>query len=218
MAKETIHCPNCNTEIKDGFISNVNLLLSQRIETINRYSENKQAGYCTKCSGELFKQSGIKLKNEHYDTVNAIAKLIGNIIIVTTHSPYNWEYEIPDIVTGQSTTGTGVVSELTSSFTDLFGIQSNRYNNKIKAGETLCASQIRKQALDLGGNAIIATDIDYAELGAEKGMIMVCMAGTAVKVTNPLVLGAEKIERISELRELTKKEKEINTLLPYIEP
>ena len=76
----------------------------------------------------------------------------------------------------------GVVSEFTSSFTDLFGVQSGRFNKKLKAGEDICFAQLRKQALDLGGNAVIATDIDYSEVGGGKGMLMVCMGGTAIKL------------------------------------
>jgi hypothetical protein len=36
----------------------------------------------------------------------------------------------------------------------------------------------------LGGNAVIATDIDYAEVGGVRAMLMVCMAGTAVRLNN----------------------------------
>ena len=103
------------------------------------------------------------------------------------------------MVTGQSTTGTGVVSEFTSSFTDLFGAQSGRYNKKLKAGEEMCFAQLRKQAIDIGGNAVIATDIDYSEVGGDKGMLMVCMAGTAIKLRNLSVLGKERELKIGEL-------------------
>lgn len=63
----------------------------------------------------------------------------------------------------------------------------------------MCFAQLRKQTLDIGGNAVIATDIDYSELGASKGMIMVCMAGTAIKLKNPNVLGEQKANQIDEL-------------------
>ena len=103
------------------------------------------------------------------------------------------------MVTGQSTTGTGVISEFTSSFTDFFGAQSGRYNQKLKAGENMCFSQLRLQALDLGGNAVIATDIDYSEIGGDKGMLMVCMAGTAIRLENVDILEKETSEIIEKL-------------------
>jgi uncharacterized protein YbjQ (UPF0145 family) len=48
---------------------------------------------------------------------------------------------------------------------------------------------LRKETLELGGNAVLATDIDYAEVGGDKGMLIVCMTGTAVLLKNPEVLG-----------------------------
>ncbi|HWB26830.1 MAG TPA: heavy metal-binding domain-containing protein [Chitinophagaceae bacterium] len=131
--------------------------------------------------------------------------LIDAIPVVTTHTPLNWDYDILGLVTGQSVTGTGVVSEISSSITDFFGMQSIRYNNKLKVGEKLCLAQLRKQTVDWGGNAIIATDIDYSELGGLKGMIMVCIAGTAVRLKNTDVLGETKNEQIKNLVALLEK-------------
>lgn len=110
------------------------------------------------------------------------------------------------MVTGQSTTGTGVVTEFASNFTDLLRAQSGRINSKIKAGKDLCFSQLRKQALDLGANAVIATHIDCGG----KGMLMVCMAGTAIILNNPEVLGEE---RASNLRSLSQLNNRLNHIL-----
>jgi hypothetical protein len=52
----------------------------------------------------------------------------------------------------------------------------------------------------LGGNAVIAADVDYAEVGGGKGMLMVCMAGTAVKVLNPQEVFEGDVDRLEELQ------------------
>jgi hypothetical protein len=52
---------------------------------------------------------------------------------------------------------------------------------------------------------LIATDIDYSELGSFKGMIMVCMSGTAVKLNNLEILGDERTEHIQELVKLNNR-------------
>lgn len=92
-------------------------------------------------------------------------------------------------MTAQSTTGTGLWSDVTSAFTDLFGAQSKVYNSKIRDGENLCLAAVRMQALKLGGNAVVAADIDYAEVGGQRAMLMVCMTGTAVHLSNTDVVG-----------------------------
>jgi uncharacterized protein YbjQ (UPF0145 family) len=117
------------------------------------------------------------------------------------------------MVTGQSVTGTGVISEFTSSWTDFFGAQSNRYNAKLKAGEQLCFAQLRKQAADMGGNAVIATDIDYSEVGGDKGMLMVCMAGTAVRLKNLDVLSENRQKYLPTIDRVSQRFAELQSLL-----
>nr|ARK13448.1 hypothetical protein A6C57_25640 [Fibrella sp. ES10-3-2-2] len=137
---------------------------------------------------------------------------MGCIPVVFIQNPLGWEYEVLSMVTGQSTTGTGVFSEFAASMTDLFGMQSGRYNAKLKAGEEMCFAQLRKQTIQLGGNAVIATDIDYSEVGGDKGMLMVCMAGTAVKVKNPVRLGQEKLDDLDEISRLWERLKVLDNL------
>ena len=40
--------------------------------------------------------------------------------------------------------------------------------------------ELEEQAEDLGANAIVGVDIDYQALGADNGMMMVIVTGTAV--------------------------------------
>jgi uncharacterized protein YbjQ (UPF0145 family) len=149
---------------------------------------------------------------EQSEVSHNLQKNISVVPVVSTHSPLNWDYDILSMVTGQSTTGTGVISEFSSSFTDFFGVQSSRFNKKLKAGEEICFAQLRKQALDLGGNAVIATDIDYSEVGGAKGMLMVCMGGTAIKLKNTNILGQDRECKMEDLAKLNDR---INILNSY---
>lgn len=193
---ELSNCPNCKAELKSNLMSRTTLLNSHKIQVINEYHDQKSDGYCNKCGNELYDKYKSTLHYEKENITSRLQKLISAIPVISTHSPLNWDYTILEMVTGQSTTGTGVISEFTSSFTDLFGVQSGQHNRKLKSGEDMCFAQLRKQVLDAGGNAVIATDIDYSELGAGKGMIMVCMAGTAVKLKNTDILGELKEKQI----------------------
>ncbi|MEP6645792.1 MAG: heavy metal-binding domain-containing protein [Saprospiraceae bacterium] len=116
--------------------------------------------------------------------------------VVSTHLPLGWEYDIIGMVTAQSVSGTGIFTEGSSAVDDFFGTQSVALSNKLKGGENFCFSLLRKRALDMGANAVIATDIDYAELGTLKGMIMVCMAGTAIRLKNLNILGDSKVKEM----------------------
>jgi hypothetical protein len=62
------------------------------------------------------------------------------------------------------------------------------------------------QCVKQGGNAIISTDIDFNEIGAgSTNMLMVCMAGTAIRVTDMENFGAKKRDTIHEVIELTEQ-------------
>ena len=195
-------CPNCQSAIKYGIMSSNVLFTKMYTAIINEYNEPKADDYCSKCGKELYEKYSNKIVAERKNLTSQMQKLITNIPVISIHTPLNWDYQIIGMVTGQSSTGTGVITEFTSSFTDFFGAQSGRHNEKLKAGEDMCFVQLRKQAMDLGANAVIATDIDYSEIGAGKGMLMVCMAGTAVKLNNIEVIGNEKPELLDKLQEV----------------
>jgi uncharacterized protein YbjQ (UPF0145 family) len=210
MSFDFTDCPNCKTKLRNGLLTSVTLLTDDKIDIINEYIENPSDAYCTKCGNELFFKYYTMLVQEKKKLTQDIYNLVDSIPVISIHTPLNWKYEILDMVTGQSTTGTGVISEISSSFTDLFGGQSGRYNQKLKNGENMCFAQLRKQALDLGGNAVIGTDIDYSEVGGQKGMLMVCMGGTAINIINIEVLGQDRAENILLLKELKERLDELN--------
>lgn len=193
-------CENCSKVIKDSVFKSNNRLDSKKIKTINLYETDKKTSYCDSCGTEKYLIASERLGKEKSKLKKALEKNITSIPILTTHHPQKWEYESLGVVTGQSTTGTGIVSEFTSSFTDFFGAQSGAFNKKLSKGENLCFAQLRLKAIQLGGNAIIATDIDYAEMGSLKGMLMVCASGTAIRLNNLDILGPETSSIIKEAK------------------
>lgn len=211
MTTELTECPNCSTKFKEGLLSSVSLLSKNKTRIINEYHDNKSVGYCNKCGSALYSKYKSHVINERDSVSQKMQDLIDVVPVVSTHSPLNWDYDILSMVTGQSTTGTGVISEFTSSFADLFGVQSGRFNEKLKGGEDICFAQLRKQAIDLGGNAVIATDIDYSEVGGDKGMLMVCMGGTAIKLKNTTLLGQDRADKIKVLANLNDRMKVLNS-------
>ncbi|HVI46520.1 MAG TPA: heavy metal-binding domain-containing protein [Chitinophaga sp.] len=202
---ESANCPNCGTKIKSGIFGSNELLSAEKCALISEMNSTPKTTGCEKCSGAIYNNAIAAFRKKREEMLAKIQQHIHHIPIVTAQNPYGWEYKTLSIVTGQSTTGTGVFAEISSSWTDFFGMQSNAYNRKIAHGESLCAQQVRQKAIQVGGNAIIAADIDYTELGAEKGMIMVAMSGTAIKLTNLDVLDKYKVDSINEISEMSEQ-------------
>ncbi len=185
------------------------------IELINRYSAEKKETYCVQCGKGLYKKSLKLLQKEKNAIIKAADKYMKRIPVLTIQSPMGWVYETRGIVSGQSTTGTGVLAEFKSGFSDFLGGQSGSFNKKIAAGEEMAIFQMKVKALGKGGNAVIAVDIDYAELGAAKGMIMVSAAGTAVKLKNPEILGSFSKKDFEPIEEYAAKLEKLAVFKTY---
>jgi uncharacterized protein YbjQ (UPF0145 family) len=198
-------CPNCKAKLKSGLLNSNALLSDLSNSIIKEFVNDKSTSYCAKCGKTLLTEGVEKIRQERIDLRSKFGEQLSAVPVVSIHSPINWDYDVLGIVTGQSATGTGVFSEFAQSFSDFFGSQSGTINNKLREGENLCFTQVRISTLDLQGNAILAADIDYSELGGGRGIIMVCITGTAVRLKNPNILGDDKAKQISDLTEMRQR-------------
>lgn len=153
-------------------------------EIINLANGSSDSEHCNKCGDEAFRIARSKIIQIESETRKSIDIEISSIPIVSIQPVADWDCKVVGLVTAQSVTGTGVFSDVTSAFTDLFGAQSSAYNQKIAAGEEICKAALRYNAIEQGANAVVAADVDYAEVGGQRAMLMVCMTGTAVRINN----------------------------------
>jgi uncharacterized protein YbjQ (UPF0145 family) len=195
-------CPNCKAELKSGIFSSNSLVSEEKTKAINALTDNNAIAHCEKCAPSLLQKAQLIRNNKITPLENEFKRTLPYIPIITLQQPKNWEYDVLRIVTAQSVTGTGVISEISSSWADLLGGQSDKLSNKLKGGENICKNKLRAEAAFMGANAIIGTDIDYAEVGGDKGMLMVCMAGTAIRLTNCEVLEHDCSEALISLQKV----------------
>ncbi len=192
-------CPNCGAEIKKAVFGG-NMPYNDKVTAfIHEFTNSTAPNYCEKCGRPLIEESrkiALAQQGVNKATLN---QNIHHVPLLSLPAPPAWSFKPLGLVTGQSVTGTGVFSEFASSWTDFFGAQSKSYNSKIAGGEQICSTQLRLKCIELGGNAILGVDIDYAEVGGAKGMLMVCMTGTAVLLENTDVLGAAAIDAMDKV-------------------
>jgi uncharacterized protein YbjQ (UPF0145 family) len=125
--------------------------------------------------------------------------------LLSLHLPMGWDYEPITIVTAQSVTGTGLFSDVGSFFTDVFGLQSGMFREKLKDGEDICKKAIRLETLKLGGHGVLGIDVDYAEVGGTKAMLMVSMTGTAVRLKNLDILSPDSRDKLARGKEIVEE-------------
>jgi uncharacterized protein YbjQ (UPF0145 family) len=198
------NCPNCNKSL-NGFFS-ADLLFESKVNFINKHLKQDKGAYCTSCSKPLLKQIADTFRKEKVEIETRLQQIIHYIPVMTSPSPVKWDYEVLGMVSAQTTSGTGFATELSRSFNDFFGSGSQTTNRKIGRATNLCKADLRVQAVRQGGNAVISTDIDFNEIGSgSTNMLMVCMAGTAIRVTNMENFSAKNRDTIIEVVELTEK-------------
>lgn len=174
-------CPNCQSKISSGiFNSNSAITKKASVDFANEFSAFKQDAYCNKCWPRVLETTLKKAREEVAALKDLLLDVVHDVPVVSTPSPADWDYTTLGVVTGVAVMGTGVFTEISSGWADLFGKNSESMSEKIKQGETSCFLQIKKQALETNGNAILGLDIDYGEVGGVKAMMMVTMTGTAV--------------------------------------
>lgn len=208
---EIENCPNCKKKLT-GMLNTRQIYRQEYTDFINTFNDDKCEAYCSGCGPSLFNNYLAGLMQQKEDTMRALTKNIDIIPIVTAQNPLNWEYQVIEMVSAQSVTGTGMLSEISSSWADFLGGQSNALSNKLSSGENICKNKLRLSAAILGANCIIATDIDYAEVGGGKGMLMVCMAGTAAVLHNIEEVLAINMERMDSLMVSAKELGRLNAI------
>lgn len=86
------------------------------------------------------------------------------------------------IVTGEVIVGANIFRDIFASITDIVGGRSGKYEQVLARGREQALSEMKQEAMKLGGNAVVGVDIDYEVLGKAGSMLMVSCTGTAVSL------------------------------------
>lgn len=84
------------------------------------------------------------------------------------------------LVSGESVIGTGFISTFESNLSDILGVESSAYSDKIKKAKSIALDDMIKESIAKGGNAIIG--ISYEIIVFRKDIIGVSVDGTYVIV------------------------------------
>ena len=86
------------------------------------------------------------------------------------------------IVTGEAIVGANIFRDLFANIRDIVGGRSAAYEQELARARTIALDELRAAAQQLGADAVVGIDLDYEVLGANNGMLMVSVSGTAVKL------------------------------------
>lgn len=86
------------------------------------------------------------------------------------------------VVTGEAILGANVFKDFFAGIRDIVGGRSAAYEKELQKAREIAFHELEVKAADMGANAIVGVDIDYETVGAQGGMLMVSVSGTAVTV------------------------------------
>ena len=84
------------------------------------------------------------------------------------------------VVTGEAILGANIFKDFFAGIRDIVGGRSAAYEKELHRAREIAFEEMQQQAAEIGANAIIGIDIDYETVGADGGMLMVSVSGTAV--------------------------------------
>ena len=90
--------------------------------------------------------------------------------------------EYKGIVFGEVITGINVLKDIGAGLRNFFGGRSQGYEDELLQARENALAEMEQRAQALGANAIVGVDVDYEVLGADNGMLMVSVTGTAVVI------------------------------------
>lgn len=103
------------------------------------------------------------------------------MIITTTPSVEGRQIvEYKGIVFGEVVSGVNFLKDFAAGMRNFFGGRSGSYEEELLAARTQALEEMEKRAEAMGANAVVGVDVDYEVLGADNGMLMVSVSGTAV--------------------------------------
>ncbi|WP_220222559.1 YbjQ family protein [Polaribacter sp. WD7] len=178
IEKENPTCPGCKNSFKPGQFTEGYCAdcYEERRETIEKKKELERQEL------ELIekkKQEKIALKKAEEKK-----KLdIQNIMLTTeTHLNLKIEKRI-NIVSAECAFGMNIFKDLFTGVRDIVGGRSETLQKTLKESKETVLAELKKEAYEIGANAVIGIDLDYSEFtGGGKSMLFMVASGTAVLI------------------------------------
>ena len=115
------------------------------------------------------------------DVIDELAK-----DIILTTEPNMPEYRVTqriEVITAECVFGMNLFRDFFASIRDVFGGRSSASQKVLRDSRKVCLTELKREALIAGANAVVGVDLDYSEISGDgKSMLFLVASGTAVRV------------------------------------
>jgi len=133
----------------------------------------KHFGVCIACGRSGY---DLNIDQEELDAT------IDTIMLTTEAAPNINITERIEIVTAECAFGMNIFKDLFAGVRDFVGGRSEAVQETMRDSRRTALYELKKEAYEVGANAVVGVDLDYVEIGNNGKMIMLVASGTAVIV------------------------------------
>ena len=132
-----------------------------------------RVGFCKKCDAAGVGRGGI--------TSGRNAKIEAIMLTTETAPNLNITKRI-EIVTAECAFGMNMFKDLFAGVRDIVGGRSEAVQKTMRDSRKTVLYELKKEACEVGANAVVGVDLDYVELSNAGSMVMLVASGTAVVI------------------------------------
>lgn len=134
------------------------------------------------CNGCISSGQSKKIEQSKKNNSASVTPEIDAILLTTeTQSDLKISHRI-EIITAECAFGMNIFKDLFAGIRDIVGGRSKAVQATMREARKTALYELKKEAYEVGANAVVGVDLDYVELSASGSMVMLVASGTAVVI------------------------------------
>ena len=141
-------------------------------------------GVCPECHKDnLRAQRGEASLKELKEQREARSTDIDSVLLTTETYPQGLKIaQRIEIVTAECAFGANIFKDLFAGIRDIVGGRSEAVQKTMRDTRRTALYELKREAYEVGANAVIGVDLDYTELSLGGNMVLLVASGTAVRI------------------------------------
>jgi len=141
-------------------------------------------GMCIDCANDVSTSSGVEDKTIEQAANEAREhNLQIEAVVLTTETAPNLNItKRIEIVTAECAFGMNIFKDLFAGVRDIVGGRSEAVQKTMRDSRKIALYELKKEAYEVGANAVVGVDLDYVKLASAGSMVMLVASGTAVVI------------------------------------
>lgn len=119
-----------------------------------------------------------------YEEAERLTLEVSSILLTTETAPNLKITKRIEIITAEVAFGMNIFKDLFTEVRNVVGGRSKAVQNTLRDARRAALNELKKEAHEVGANAVVGIDLNYVALSAGAPMVMLVASGTAVLVEN----------------------------------